>query len=148
MKNSFICAFRGVWASMKNERNMRIHMAVAFYVLLAAVVTHVTRVESICLMICIALVIGAELLNTAMENICDVIHPDYSNGVGKAKDIAAGAVLVCALISAAVGVIIFFNRERIGRAADFAQNNIVLSIIIVLSVPVAAFLVFRGKKKI
>jgi diacylglycerol kinase (ATP) len=143
MKNSFVFAFRGLCYCIKNERNFRFHMVTAFYVLLAAFVTRLEAAEWIALLICISAVIGAEMLNTAIEELCNTLHPGRSDGIGHVKDMTAGAVLFFAVASAVVGGIIFFNEEKIMRTAAFAGSHIFLSILILISVPFAALFVFR-----
>lgn len=124
---------------------MRIHISVAFYVLLAAIVTKLNAAEWIAVLICIAMVMGTELINTSVESICDALHPGYSEKIGAAKDLAAGAVLGCAVISAVIGGIIFFNVEKVMRAVSFAQEHVVLAAAILLTVPVLTNFVFRRK---
>jgi undecaprenol kinase len=143
MKNSFACAFKGLLFCLKRERNFRFHFAAAFYVLLAAVVTRLNAAEWMAILLCIAAVIGAELLNTAVEELCNTLHPGRSDGIGRVKDMTAGAVLLFALASAAVGGIIFFNEEKIMRTVTFVNGHIILSILILITVPLMALFVFR-----
>ena len=143
MKQSFKFAFKGALSCIKTERNFRIHLAVAFYVLLASIVTKLTETEWVLVLICIGAVLGAEIFNTAVEKLCDTLHPQWNAGIGLVKDMTAGAVLMFAISSAAIGGIIFFNSEKITRTVSFIQQHIVLSVLIVISLPVAVFLVFR-----
>jgi diacylglycerol kinase len=143
MKRSFLFAFRGILACMRAERNFRIHLAASFYVLLASAVARLSAVEWALVLLCIGAVTGAELFNTALEKLCDTLHPARNTGIGMAKDFAAAAVLMTAAASAVVGGIIFFNNEKLTRAVSFVKDHTVLSILIVISLPVAAFLVFR-----
>jgi diacylglycerol kinase (ATP) len=143
MKQSFIFAFKGVLACVKSERNFRFHMAFAFYVLIAAIVTQLTETEWLLILICIGAVMGAEIFNTAIEKLCDTLHPNWSKGIGMVKDMTAGAVLMFAVSSAAIGGIIFFNSDKIMRAVSFARGHIALSVLIIISLPAAVFLVFR-----
>jgi diacylglycerol kinase len=66
--------------------------------------------EWIALVLCIALVLVAELLNTAIEYLCDALHPDLHPEIGRAKDVAAGAVLIAALAAMTVGAILFLPK--------------------------------------
>lgn len=59
------------------------------------------------MILCIALVITAEALNTAVEELADALHPDEHPGIGRAKDVAAAGVLVAALLAAVVGALVF-----------------------------------------
>ena len=145
MIKSFRCAVSGALSCVRTERNMRFHLAVAFYVILAGFVTRLSVPEWAAILTCIALVLGAELLNTAIERLCNVVHPGYSKGIGAAKDTAAGAVLVCAIVSATIGSIVFFNTEKFSLTAKFVVEHPVLSVLIVLTVPLQAIFVFRRR---
>lgn len=143
MKQSFIFAFKGTLSVIKTERNFRIHLAVAFYVLLAAIITQLTEIEWVLVIGCIGAVTGAEIFNTAIEKLCDTLHPNWNKGIGLVKDMTAGAVLMFALSSAAIGGIIFFNNDKLMNMVLFAKDHVVLSILIVISLPAAVYLVFR-----
>ena len=86
-------------------------------------------------------------INTSIENICDALHPGYSQKIGAAKDLAAGAVFGCAVVSAIVGGLIFFKEEKIMCAIQFARDHVVLAALIVLTVPVLTNFVFRRNRK-
>lgn len=143
MKQSFLFAFKGALFCMRTERNFRIHLAVAFYVLIASIVTQLNETEWILVLICIGAVTGAEIFNTAIEKLCDALHPSWNRGIGLVKDMTAGAVFMFAISSAAIGGIIFFNTEKIARAITFVKENAGVSVLIGLSLPVVIFLVFR-----
>jgi diacylglycerol kinase len=146
MKQSFIFAFKGALACIKTERNFRIHLAVTFYVLIASIVTRLSETEWVLVLICVGAVTGAEIFNTAIEKLCDTLHPAWNKGIGMVKDMTAGAVLMFAITSAAIGGIIFFSNEKITRMVTFAKDHIVWSVLIAFSLPVAVFLVFRRYK--
>lgn len=143
MRRSFLFAFRGVLACVRTERNFRIHLAASFYVLLASALAGLTANEWALVLICIGAVTGAELFNTALEKLCDTLHPGWSTGIGMVKDFTAAAVLMSAMTSAVIGGIIFFNNEKLTRVVSFVKDHVVLSILIVISLPLAVFLVFR-----
>ena len=143
MKNSFAFAFAGISFCLKSERNFRFHLAFAVYVIIAAAVTGASLTEWMLIAVCIGAVTGAEIFNSAIEKLCDTLHPDKSSGIGRAKDLAAGGVLTLAVASAAVGGMIFFNAEKLTRLAAFAASHTVLFVLVLATVPVAAFLVFR-----
>lgn len=86
------------------------HAAVAIVVLMAGAVLNLTRGEWIAIALCFGLVLAAEALNSAIEELADTVHPDRHPGIGRAKDLAAGGVLLTALATAAVGLIIFLPR--------------------------------------
>ena len=88
--------------------NIRIHLVIAFFVLVSAYFLKFSAVEFCILIFAIAFVIISEMLNTAIEFSLDAIyHNKYSKMVGMAKDISAGAVMLASFISVLVGVILF-----------------------------------------
>lgn len=100
-------AWRGVPALFGSQRNAKIQLAIAVLVIVAGFVFSIGRLEWCAVVLCIALVFAAEGVNTAIETLADAVHPDQHPLVGRAKDIAAGAVLICAFGAALVGAIIF-----------------------------------------
>jgi diacylglycerol kinase (ATP) len=104
---SFVYAARGIKVVFSSEANMQIHIVVAALVLIFGIVFKISIMEWIVCLLCIGLVFGAEMLNTAIENVVDLASPDLHPLAGKAKDIAAGAVLLCAIISVIIGLLIF-----------------------------------------
>jgi diacylglycerol kinase (ATP) len=143
MKKSFTAAFRGVAACVRTERNFRCHLALSFYVVVSAAVTEATRAEWIAVLVCIGAVTGAELFNTAAEKLCDTLHPDRCEGIGRVKDMAAGGVLMLALASAVIGGLIFFNEEKLTKFFAFTSSHVVLTVLILATLPLNIFLVFR-----
>ncbi|MEL4105683.1 diacylglycerol kinase family protein [Oscillospiraceae bacterium WX1] len=143
MKKSFRCAFSGVIFCLKSERNCRVHLAAAIYVLLSSAICRLSAGEWALVLLCIGLVTGAELLNTAVEKLCDALHPEYSAAIGRVKDMAAGAVLMAALLSAAIGGIIFFNGEKLTRFFAFTASHIAVTVLLLASLPAAAVFIFR-----
>ncbi|MGI5936556.1 MAG: diacylglycerol kinase family protein [Oscillospiraceae bacterium] len=142
----FVYAFRGIIYTIRTERNMRIHLCVAFYVILAGIVTGIRAAEWAAVLICIALVLSAECLNTAVETACNAIHPGNSHKVARVKDIAAGSVLICAAFSAVVGGVIFFRAEKLARTARFAAQHPLAAAAIVLTLPVWIYFIFFSRK--
>ena len=104
---SFAFAFRGFKAAFAGEPNFRIHTLVALLVIVLGFYFHIPATEWIMILICIGLVLMAELFNTAMETIVDIVSPQHQLLAGKAKDVAAAAVVVTVVISVAVGFLIF-----------------------------------------
>lgn len=142
---SFVYAFRGISYVIRTERNMRIHICFAFYVILAGIVTELTAGEWAAVLICIGVVTAFECLNTAIENLCDTVHPGISKGIKHAKDAASGAVLCAAIASAVTGLFIFFREDKLNAAFEFARDNpIIAGIIILMLIPLIIFV--KGKK--
>jgi diacylglycerol kinase len=104
---SFIYAFRGVYYAIYSQRNMKVHLLAVLVVSLAGIFFSITTTEWLAIILCFSLVIGLEMVNTAVELLADKLHPEKDEQIGKAKDVAAGAVLVAAIFSVLVTVMIF-----------------------------------------
>ena len=117
---SFNFAFEGIIHVLRTQRNMRIHFAVAIAVLVAALVVGVERLELIVLLLAIAFVLIAEMVNTAVEGAIDVATTSFDPMAKLAKDIAAGAVLIASAVAVAVGYLVFADRlaQRSSRLLD------------------------------
>jgi len=107
LSDSFRNAFRGLGQAFVRERNMRIHTATAVLCILLGVVCCLDPISWAVVFVAIGLVVVAELLNTAIERVMDMINPEYSRKAGAVKDIAAGAVLVAAIVAAILGILVF-----------------------------------------
>lgn len=113
MKNrlkSFGYALNGLREVVKSEMNMRIHLLAAFAVIIMSLVYSINWVEWMFVIICIVLVLSAEIANTIVERYLDTFHPEFNPKVGIIKDMAAAAVLILALGSLIVGLIIFLPK--------------------------------------
>lgn len=97
------CAIEGILWAAKSQRHMRWHFLAALAVLLAAVFYRVTAVEFILLALAVTLVLLAELLNTALEAVVDLVSPGFHPLARRAKDVAAGAVLVASVGAVVIG---------------------------------------------
>jgi diacylglycerol kinase len=95
---------------MRKERNFKVHLCLAVIVLLLAFFLNVSLTEWCILLICMGLVLGMEMMNTAIEQLSDKIDAGYDRIIGVVKDISAGAVLITAFISALCGGIIFLPK--------------------------------------
>ena len=119
--HSFNLAFEGVIHVLRTQRNMRIHFAVAAGVLIAALAVGVERLELIALLLSIAFVLIAEMINTAVEAAIDVATTAFDPLAKLAKDIAAGAVLIATVNAVAVGYLIFSQRI-VNRSSHLIDN--------------------------
>lgn len=108
--DSFNYAFQGVIYAVRTQRNMRVHLIAAVAVLIAAVATGVDRMEMIALIIAVAFVLIAEMVNSAVEGAIDVATTSFDPMAKLAKDMAAGAVLISTITAAAVGFLVFSER--------------------------------------
>ena len=104
---SFQYASNGLLTAIKNEPNLRIHVAIAAVALLAGGLLKLDTIEWIVLLLTIFLVIILELINTVLENLVNIVSPNFNEYAKKAKDISAAAVLVSAILSVVVGVVLF-----------------------------------------
>jgi diacylglycerol kinase len=104
---SFGQAYRGILYSWKTQRHLRFHIFAACVVLIAGWWVKLTRWEWAVLLLTISGVIAAEVMNTAIEIVVDLVQPNFHPLAGMAKDVAAGAVLVTAIQAVAVGVVLF-----------------------------------------
>ncbi len=107
---SFMYAFNGIRLSFTSELNFRIHVLLAIVAIGLAMVLQISIYEWLILGFCIAFVLVVEMLNTALEKLCDVVHPDEHPGIKKVKDIAAGAVLISAIFSVVAGLVMFIPK--------------------------------------
>lgn len=96
--------------SFPKEAHAKIHIIAALVVIVLAFVLKVNSSEFMLLLLCIALVFMAEMLNSAFERLCDALHPEQHPLIKEGKDLAAGAVLICSVIAAAIGLFIFGQK--------------------------------------
>jgi diacylglycerol kinase (ATP) len=113
--DSFNFAIEGLIHVLRTHRNMRIHVAVAVGVLVGAVWAGVDHLELIALLLAIAFVLVAEMINSAIEQAIDVATTSFDPLAKLAKDIAAGAVLIASVNAIAVGYLVF--SHAIGKSA-------------------------------
>lgn len=106
---SFKYAFKGI-AALFTQPNACIHACVTVVVIAAGFLLKIAAWEWCAVALCIGGVLSAEAFNTAIEALCDKVSPDYDPLIGKAKDVAAGAVLLFVFGAVAVGLIIFFPK--------------------------------------
>ncbi|MDP8911906.1 MAG: diacylglycerol kinase [Actinomycetota bacterium] len=140
---SFNFAFEGIIHVLRTQRNMRIHFLAAGAVLVIAFATGVRRLELIVLLLAIAFVLIAEMINTAIEAAIDVATTAFDPLAKLAKDIAAGAVLIATANAVAVGYLVFAGKisdpssrviDRIREAnASLTLIALVLTVIVVIA---------------
>src|SRR3954447_21275702 len=141
--DSFNYAAEGIIHVLRTQRNMRIHFAVAFIVLVAALIVNVTKLELIALLISITFVLIAEMINTVVEAAIDIATTSFDPMAKLAKDIAAGAVLIASVNAIAVGYLVFAGKvadrssRLLGRLRDAPAEltlvALVLTVIIVIA---------------
>lgn len=107
---SFSFAWNGLKVCFETETNFKIHLFFAAITILLGINFHLSTTEWVIVAVCIGLVLTAELLNTAIEKLCDIVQPEFHSGIKRVKDISAGAVLLAAFISAVTGTVIFLPK--------------------------------------
>ena len=140
---SFNFAFEGIIHVVRYERNLRVHFAIALGVIIAAVAFDVTRMELIALLLAIAFVLIAEMLNSALEAVVDLVTPSVEPLAKIAKDVAAGAVLIATVTAVAIGYLVFSGAvaersshllDRLSHApADLTLVALFVTIILVIA---------------
>lgn len=104
---SFVYALQGIWSGVSGQLNLKVQIVVALLVIGAGFYCRIAPMEWCVILLCIGLVLGLEMMNSAIEGVVDLITREHNPLAGKVKDIAAGAVLLVSVISVAVGVIVF-----------------------------------------
>lgn len=105
--SSFDNAVRGVIFLLKSEQNARVHAVITILVGVLAYILEVSRLEVAILFIAVILVFAIEIINTAIEKVFDVLHPEQHSLIRAVKDAMAGAVLISAIIATVVALLIF-----------------------------------------
>ena len=104
---SFGYAFKGIASLLKKEHNAWIHCIAIVVVASCGLYFRITPTEWCIVVLCFGIVLAAEGFNTAIERLVNLVSPGFHPIAGDVKDVAAGAVLICAIVSAIVGAIIF-----------------------------------------
>ncbi|MBC3889819.1 diacylglycerol kinase [Acetobacterium paludosum] len=110
LTKSFSYAIDGIKYTIKSQPNMRIHLGVGTIAIAAGIAFRIASYEWLALVIVIFFVFILEILNTAIETLVDLYTEDYHHLAKVAKDTAAGAVMVAAIMSVCVGLIIFLPK--------------------------------------
>ena len=144
---SFVYAGRGIWFCIRHERNFRIHMSAAIYVLLFAPYFSLTRGEWAALLAVVALVLAAEAVNTAVEQVVNLASPRRRTRARVAKDVAAGAVLLCAGAAVAVGFILFARWDVWTCILSDFRTNWWKPVLLLLSLPLSLWFIISGGRR-
>ncbi|MDR1678479.1 MAG: diacylglycerol kinase family protein [Prevotellaceae bacterium] len=107
---SFTFAVNGLKILLREEHNAQIHLAITICVTIIGFLLQISLIEWIAVVLCIGLVFALELVNSAVENMCDFISPEKNEMIKKVKDLSAAAVLVAAACSVIVGLIVFLPK--------------------------------------
>lgn len=144
---SFVYAFRGIGYMIRNERNMRIHITCLIYMFSILIFSDwfvISETEYVLLLITSALVLAAETFNTAVENSVNLYGEERTESGKIAKDAAAGAVLICAIISVIIGIIIMFQPAAFVKMAQYFIANPLMIIVVLISLVIATIFIFYG----
>jgi diacylglycerol kinase (ATP) len=140
---SFNYAIEGVVHVLRTQRNMRIHFAVAVGVLAVAAAVGVSKLELISLLLAIAFVLIAEMINTAIEGAIDATTTSFDPMAKLAKDMAAGAVLIASINAVAIGYLVFAGKAAdktasvLDRVRDAPAQITVIALVITVIVVIA-----------
>ena len=104
---AFAYAFSGFYEAFKSETHLQIHIVIAFCVVATGTYFSLTTAEWFAIGMCITLVVSFELINSAIEKLCDVYSEEENTKIKYVKDVSAAAVLMVAIFSAVVGLIVF-----------------------------------------
>lgn len=142
--SSFGFALRGIWNTVKSESHMRFHMVAGVYVLMFSLFYNFSAEQYALLIILIASVLSAEIVNTCIEELCNLIADRYEPIVKFAKDAAAGMVLVLSIAAAIIAVIFFLDMEIISMIVNwFIANPIFIVLFIIFSI-LSVFFIWLG----
>ena len=108
--NSIKYAINGIIYLVRTQVNAKLHLCAIVFASVLGITFKINAMEWISLVFCFGMVLSAEALNTALECLTDLVSPNYHPLAGKAKDVAAGAVLILAIASIIVGMIIFIPK--------------------------------------
>jgi undecaprenol kinase len=108
--NSFRYAFEGIFHAVKSERNFKFHLIAAIIVITSGLLSDLTYTEWFIILVLIGGVLALELLNTAIERVVNLVTMERLPLAKEAKDLAAGAVLIFAIVSAIIGLLIFIPK--------------------------------------
>lgn len=148
--DSFKNALEGIFYVIKAERNMKIHIASALVVILLSINYKLDKIETVFVCVAIGLVLVCELLNTAIEVLVDMVMESFHPKAKIVKDVAAGGVLMSAILSVVIGYIIFIDRVAIdtGYAVGFLRNlDIRISIAVLTGAIVLLVIIAAAFKK-
>lgn len=144
---SFVYAFRGIFRTIKNERNLRIHLTCVIYMISILSLTDwftLSRTDWAILVLCCGTVIGGEIVNTAIENAVNLASEEYTEYGKISKDAAAGAVLISAVTAVVVGIIILFQPDAFKAMYEYFVSKPAMLAVFVLSIIPATLFIFFG----
>ena len=107
---TFVFAWKGLVYGFKSQRNIRIHSALSIITLLVANFLQINTIEWLVIFLCMGVVLGLEYLNSSIEELTDLVNPQYDIRAGRVKDLSAGAVLIGSIFAFLIALIIFIPK--------------------------------------
>ncbi len=143
---SFSYALQGIWYCIKTQRNFRFHIVAALSVIIVSFFYGLDSSEKLWLAFAIISVLVCEMINTAVENAVDIQTREYNTNAKIAKDVAAGAVLITAVLAVIIAVRLFWNVEVIGAILAYFASRPYLWVAVSVYAVIAVFFII-GKNK-
>jgi len=149
LAESFNAAIEGFIYVVKTQRNMRLHFLIAAAVLVISIYLHFSAIEILLICAAIAFVLVAEMINTAMEHLVDLLTETFHPAARVIKDVFAGAVLIATINAIVVGYLIFQNRMNLqievglSRIRQSPYHLTFIALILVLSLVVLGKIIFH-----
>lgn len=144
----FVVAVNGIFHAIREEKHMRFHLVACFYVFLFGNLFRLNSFQWCLIAVTVSLVIVSEMINTAVENLCDLYTKSYNEKIKVIKDISSGGVLISALISLIVGFFIFGNSEKIKFVLEFYMSSPVAVVSLIVTVIISiVFISFPTSKR-
>ena len=108
--SAFRHAFNGLWYFFLHERNGKVQCIAAVSAIGCGWLLAITAAQWICVLLCIGAVLSLEMMNSALEKLCDIVQEDYHPAIKIVKDVAAGAVLWASVMSIVIGCVIYLPK--------------------------------------
>jgi undecaprenol kinase len=108
-RDSVLCATRGLFKSISNERNLKIQIVIGSVIILTCILLGISRISLITIIMVCFLVVILEMFNRGFEKLIDLVSPEYNKEFGKVKDIMAGVVLLTFAMAMIVGILILYQ---------------------------------------
>lgn len=106
---SFGNAFRGIFEMLKSERNFQIEVFALIINLFLIYFLKLNGTDTAIILLCCSAVLSAEIFNTAIEKLCDMVQPEFDERIKFIKDISAGAVLLLSIFAGIIGVVVYWK---------------------------------------
>ncbi len=143
--DSFNCAIEGFFYVMRTQRNMRIHFLLGVAVFLSGILLDFTRIELICLGVVTTIVLLVEMINTAVENIVDLISDTYHPFARTTKDVGAGAVLLASICAVICGYLLFSRHMDFSLVGSLSKVKDAPFLVTLISLIIVFSFVMLGK---